>query len=124
MDPTAIWNRACFLPGEPVADLRLGDLRLATMLLFHGVLCNGGVTHAIECFAAAELDCVVDAYRHFGLGDVATMIERIRHGEESDMPEDVRDSIYNQLVPTDQTLEDAFELALRRDPSSFKDGLE
>ena len=53
-----VWNRAALEAGGDSPGL--GDRALASLLLVHGLVMNGGVHRAIECVEPAELVAAVD----------------------------------------------------------------
>jgi hypothetical protein len=66
-----IWNRACG-NGAPVPGA--GDVALAAMLTFHGMVQNVGTLDAIKTLSAEELAAARSGYRYFGFGNVAGII--------------------------------------------------
>jgi hypothetical protein len=68
-----IWNRACYGGGD---SPRAGDKHLAALLHYHGAAMNSGVFHATEFCSASEIRDAKDGYRYFGLGEVATLIQK------------------------------------------------
>jgi hypothetical protein len=64
-----IWNRAALQAGGD--SPRPGDRALASLLLVHGLVMNGGVHHALECIDPEALAAAADGYAWFGFDDVA-----------------------------------------------------
>src|SRR5690606_16292793 len=101
-----IWNRAALQAGGTSPGP--GDRALASLLLVHGLIMNGGVHHAVECVTSSELLAAADGYSYFGLGDVATLLKGIRQGGErsqvTDEIEEATNSTYAQMIPDDSHL--------------------
>lgn len=70
-DHIRIWNRALDGGGS---SPRRGDLALAALLRFDGMVDNGGVHHALSCLATQEIDAAVDGYAYFGFDEVAAWL--------------------------------------------------
>ena len=114
-----VWNRAteAWNP-ETWEGLRDGDRALAALLLIHGLVQNGGVPHAVEALEPDEIRRGIEGYRYFGLDGVADLMDgalaqksrlalsSLSVHEELEL---LWDSAYQELLPTDQALADAFE---------------
>lgn len=116
----AIWNRAALEDGgvHPGA----GDSALASLLLAHGYVMNGGVHHAIECLSAEELAAAVAGYSYFGLSSVGEVLTSAAHGSLSpwtDASEHTANEAYWRLVPNDESLARAVETVLSERPHDF-----
>lgn len=118
---TVVWNRA----GDALAlDPLPGDEALEEMQLFHGLVMNGGLLHALESFGEQYgLDAAQASYRYFGLDAVADLI-----GDVSTMPEAASDTDpwrydltkrYLAIVADDTTLMARLKITLRTHPSDF-----
>ncbi len=115
-----IWNRACV--GDRLRVLP-GDRALVDMLRAHGLVRNGGVLHAVECFTEAELADAESGYRFFGLNDVAGLLSHakvlFRAGDDLETHEFQLDQQYGGLIPSDCSLAHRFETRLRSHPEDF-----
>ena len=106
-----VWNRAALEGGGD--SPRAGDRALASLLLLHGLVMNGGVHHALGCIEPDELLAAVDGYAFFGFDDCAAFIR----GASSDpllatWTEDTEVAAnrrYYQLIPNDSHLVVRFE---------------
>ncbi|WP_242393234.1 hypothetical protein [Anaeromyxobacter oryzisoli] len=67
------WNRACLEEGG--AQPREGDAALFAMLRFHGLAMNGGVCHAVECLAPAELAEAIHGYEFYGVIGIVPIVD-------------------------------------------------
>jgi len=124
-----VWNRAtdAWSP-ETWEGLRDGDRALAALLLVHGLVRNGGVLHAVEALEPEEIRRGIDGYRYFGLDGVADLMDgasaqKSRHEVSSlsgrEELEHVWDRAYQELLTTDQTLVDAFEVVYAHPSADF-----
>lgn len=75
------------------------------VVLFHGLVMNGGLMHAVDAVDVAR-DEVVRAYADAGLREVADLITGVT--EESD---DADTDTYSDLIPSDAALGDALDAA-------------
>jgi hypothetical protein len=110
-----VWNRACSEPG----GAQVGDRLLRALLGVHNMIMNGGPNHAVdmclnEDIAAAEAACI-----YFGLDDVAVVISRIPEAADDEQTEMGLDDAYDRLVPSDETLADAFRHKLIESAADF-----
>ena len=121
MSADRVWNRAALEAGGDSPSA--GDRALASMLLVHGLVMNGGVHHAIECVAPAELVAAADGYAFFGLTDVAAFF-RGAAGDPmlstwNDNTEAAANHRYAEMVPDDSHLVARFEEAFCNRPEQF-----
>ena len=116
-----VWNRAALELGGH-APLT-GDRALASLLLVHGLVMNGGVHHAIESVKAEELAAAADGFAFFGLNDVAAFFrgadEDLVLSEWSDETEVAANLRYESMVPSDSYLDARFQQVLRMRPAEF-----
>ena len=116
-----IWNRAAMQAGG--SSPGLGDRALASLLLVHGLIMNGGVHHAVECVTSSELWAAADGYSYFGYGDVATLLSSVHQvGDRSQVTDELEastDARYAQLIPDDSHLVARFETAFSQQPDQF-----
>jgi hypothetical protein len=110
-----IWNRAALEAGGD--SPRPGDRALASLLLVHGLVMNGGVHHALEGITPEELLAATDGYEFFGFYDVAAFF---RGASEDPMLSNWTDDTevaanrrYAERVPDDSCLVARFEEVLR-----------
>ena len=116
-----VWNRAALEAGG--GSPGPGDRALASLLLVHGLVMNGGVHHAIKCVEAVELAAAADGYAFFGLDDVAEFFR----GASADPvlltwdgdTEAVADRRYAEMVRDDSHLFARFEEVYRARPGQF-----
>src|SRR5690349_3763802 len=103
-------------------------MALAASLAFHGLAMNGGVLRAFEVLTEDEPSRAREGFRWLALPDVAQFIEdTARQIADTDMEdEDAADALeesvddsYEQALPTDQALEDAFRRQLVERPEAF-----
>jgi hypothetical protein len=100
-----VWNRAAMQRGGAAA--RAGDLALASVLLAHGRICNGGVWHAVDSMSPDQLATASDAYGFFGLPEVAELLQTPPDASEAEF--DIAERRYGELIPTDDVLVDRFK---------------
>ena len=116
-----VWNRAALESGGDSPGP--GDRALASLLLVHGIVMNGGVHHAIECIEPAALAAAADGYAFFGLDAVAEFFR----GASADPLLSVWDDDteisanrrYAEMVPDDSRLVARFEEVFRERPDQF-----
>lgn len=111
-----IWNRAALEAGG--AEPRDGDRALATLLLLHGMIMNGGVDHAFEVLSSEELESALKGFRYFDLDAVAKLLESAKRPITEAEVERLN-TRYAAAVPNDSTLMHAFHLKLLAAPDSF-----
>jgi hypothetical protein len=116
-----IWNRAASERGGTAP--RSGDRALASLLLVHGLVMNGGVHHALESAGPAELAAAAEGFEFFAFYDVAALF----HGaaddpvlskwtDETEVTANLR---YENLIPSDSYLNARFEEVLAERPAEF-----
>ena|SRR5688572_7890659 len=109
--PDRVWNRAAMQ--EDVSSLGRGDRALASLLLFHGLVMNGGLHHALESVKPEELLAAVDGYAFFGFDDVAALLRAADSdpvlGTVTDDMEVAANARYAKTVPDDSHLVARFE---------------
>jgi hypothetical protein len=118
-EETRTWNRACSTSGLLPLE---GDLALSELLRLHGRIMNGGVQHGIEGFDSQDWPFALEAYRLFGLDDVADFLIdakiRIQAAEDAGALEDGLNTHYYSSVGGDRIF-DAFAAVLRSHPELF-----
>ena len=110
-----IWNRASLEAGG--AKPAVGDSCLASILLTHGLVANGGVVHALECLSQSELSAAVSGYHFFDLTEAARVFQQIP--DDSEETENRLNQMYSAAVPSDETLAHAFRIKLVAAPEAF-----
>lgn len=110
-----VWNRTALEAGgrSPCA----GDAALAALLLVHGMIMNGGMSHAVESLRPGELESGRAGCRYFGLHSAADTIERALRDDSVDREASYLE--YLSAVPSDDVIFLAFEAAFRSDPAEF-----
>jgi hypothetical protein len=116
-----IWNRAAMEAGGNTPGP--GDRALASLLLVHGLIMNGGVHHAVEGVTSSELSAATEGYSYFGYGDVAALLNSVHklddQSQVTDELEAATDAMYAQLIPDDSHLVARFETAFSQRPDQF-----
>ncbi|MFC6020472.1 hypothetical protein ACFP2T_30420 [Plantactinospora solaniradicis] len=113
-DADQVWNRAC---ASECAGTGPGDRHLWALLRVHGAVMSGGVGFAADVCSPEEFARSADASRYFGLPHLSRVIARVaRSSPEED--EELQ-AAYDELVPLDQVLADAFERRYRAAPLDF-----
>ncbi len=121
-----VWNRAAMAGGgrEP----REGDSALASVLAVHSMAMSGGLLNAVEELSPEQLDAAEAGFRWLRLGaaaDVLAMVRReVQTGalDDEDRAEALEtraDTDYALVIPTDQTIVDAFGGLLAEVPTAF-----
>jgi hypothetical protein len=114
-----IWNRACSGP----LSLAKGDVALNELLRLDGRIMNGGVQYGIEGFEAEEWTFALEAYRLFGLDDVADFLidakKKVQAAEDAGALEGELNTHYYTLVDHGDRIFDAFAAVLRSHPELF-----
>jgi hypothetical protein len=117
---TRIWNRAC---SSDAAPMLAADWALSEMLRLHGYIMNGGVLHGIEAMDPEDWKFMIEAYRLFGLSDVADFLvdtERsFRTEDDLGALETRANARCGDLVPGDKRLFDALCTYFRSHPEKF-----
>ena len=111
------------------AGARDGDSALASLLLVHGMVMNGGVLHALEALDRGEVERGCAGFRYLGLAGAAEAIEWVQQqlaslGLDPDLEveEEVEregDDRYAQWVPDDSVLAERFGATFAADPGAF-----
>jgi hypothetical protein len=116
-----IWNRAALERGG--AAPRSGDRALASLLLVHGLVMNGGVHHALESAEPAELAAAADGFDFFGFYDVAALFRPAadesvlsKWTHETEVTANLR---YETLIPSDSYLNARFKEVLGKRAAEF-----
>ena len=116
-----IWNRAALEQGG--VSPRSGDYALASLLLLHGLVMNGGVHHALESVDAAELTAAADGYAFFGFHDVAAFLRTATSdpllSEWTQETEVIANARYENMIPSDSDLVARFEEVFRNQATDF-----
>jgi hypothetical protein len=110
-----IWNRACLESGGP--SPAEGDRALASLLLAHGLIMNGGVVHALGCLSQSEIAAAIAGFEYFGLTRAADALKQTP--DETEETEQRLDQLYWSAVPDDETLVDALRVKLLVSPEVF-----
>lgn len=127
-----IWNRAAEAD-SPAELAAAGDRALHLLLLFHGLVSNGGLYYAVELHRADEnypIDEIAEAYRFFELERAADAIERavteqeeLEADESDDVDDDTVDEASTRIDDMyhleDTDLEEHLVFMLQRDPEAF-----
>ena len=115
-----VWNRAL---GNKAFRFLEGDLNLIVLLTTHGYVMNGGVFHAVEAREDEEMAEIADAYRYFGLDDIANLLTEAKSILDADDDwgplEDKFYERYSASISDDSALFERFKAVLLRDPSKF-----
>jgi hypothetical protein len=116
-----VWNRAALESGGDSPGP--GDRALASLLLVHGLVMNGGVHHAIECVEPAALATAADGYAVFGFDAVAEFFRGASADPVlsvwDDDTEVMANRRYEEMVPDDSILVARFEEVYRERPEQF-----
>jgi hypothetical protein len=112
-----VWNRACAEGGDGV-----GDRHLRALLRVHGMVMNGGPSHAAEVCDGAEIAAAAESCRYFGLDRLAVVVLALpaaASGADGEAAEEQLDAAYSALVPHDSIIGDAFETRYATTPGDF-----
>jgi len=116
-----VWNRAAL--EAAVNSPRPGDRALASLLLLHGLVMNGGVQHALECLTPEEISAAIAGYIYIGFNEVAEFLRGCADdpilSTWDDMTEIAANNRYAQLVPDDSSLVANFEDLYHARPEEF-----
>ena len=116
-----VWNRAALESGGESPGP--GDRALASMLLAHGIVMNGGVHDALECLEPTELLAAADGYSFFGFDDVAAFFRGAADdpvlSQWTDDYERAANQRYAEMVPDDSYLVARFEVVFREQGDQF-----
>lgn len=108
-----------------------GDAALAALLSVHNLAMNGGLLHSVDSHSPTELDAAVEGFRYFGLVAAADAVRwtvgAARTDLENDLDEVERveveaDRRYDDAIPDDATIYDAFAVAMETSPEAFNPG--
>lgn len=121
-----IFDRACWADSRTDERLLEPDRLLSAMMIFDAVCVHDGVLPALDCHSAEEFEHALAGYRHFGLDDVATVVESIaRRSTKSPLSEQERwdfeaalEAEYEAACP-DTTVDKAFTAYHARRPGDF-----
>ena len=112
-----VWNRAAMAGGGP--QPHPGDAALASVLMVHNMAMSGGLLDAVERSTPADLEASEAGFRWLRLeaaGDVLAMVRReieagaLDDDNRAEALEGHADDEYGLVVPTDQSLVDAFRV--------------
>lgn len=127
MDTDAVWNRAAMSNGGPTPAV--GDQALASVLGLHSLAMSGGLGSALEMRAPQEILAAIAGYRHFGLdgaGDVWQWLSDETGAHDPDQEpeffyvlESEADNRYAAVVPTDDTILQAFQRHIEANPDQY-----
>jgi hypothetical protein len=122
----AVWNRAAAAPDAGSRDgFHRGDTALADVLLLHGYAMGGGLLDAVQSLLPEQVSAAADGFVLLGLPDVAGLAlevrERAAAADEAALGElEIEASVrYAALVPSDSSLDGAFQALLRDQPELF-----
>ena len=116
-----VWNRAALEAGGDSPGA--GDRALASLLLVHGLIMNGGVHHAIGCIESAELIAAAEGYAYFGFDDVAAFLRTSLDpvlSSWTDGTEVAANGRYAEMVPNDSDLVVRFHEVFRERAGEFR----
>jgi hypothetical protein len=120
-DSARVWNRAALEDGG--ISPNAGDRALASLLLLHGLIMNGGVHHAIDCVGPLKLLAAADGYAYFGFPDVCAFFRGAAADPTllawTDRTEIVANQRYSEMVPDDSHLLARFEEVFRERRDQF-----
>jgi hypothetical protein len=121
-----VWNRAAMASGGP--EPREGDTALSSVLAVHNLAMSGGLMNAAEQSAPDQLDAAEAGFHWLRLGAAADVVAMVRREIEAGALDDDdsaealegrADDEYARVLPTDQTLVDAFKTRLIEEPTAF-----
>ena len=107
---------------------KVGDRALASLLIAHGLINNGGVTHVIEVLSEDEVMAAIEGFRFFDLDAAAILLDEVRRGlsreraRTGDYDERLElefDEQYSELIPDDAVLEARFRRHFESHPEDF-----
>jgi len=127
MDADAVWNRAAMSNGGPTPAA--GDQALARVLGLHSLAMSGGLLSALEMRAPEAVLAAIAGYRHFGLDGAADVWRWLsdetgthdsdQEPEFFDVLESEADNRYAAVIPTDDTIAQAFQRHLEANPDQY-----
>jgi hypothetical protein len=109
-----VWNRACSVDRRASGS---GDAHLWALLRVHKCVMSGGTTFAKEVLYPAAFAASAEACMYFELPDLGGVMSRVAVIDDED--ELVMNDEYNDLVPLDQVLCEAFERRFSAAPADF-----
>jgi hypothetical protein len=121
-----VWNRAATASGGP--EPREGDTAVASVLAVHNMAMSGGLLNAVEQFSPEQLEAAEAGFRWLRLGAAADVVAMVRQEVKAGALDDEgrsealemrADDAYSLVIPTDQTIVDAFEVLLAQVPTAF-----
>lgn len=122
-DVNEVWNRACDAMAAGEVPAHDGDRALVAAIALDGAVQSGGLVSAVEQDLAGA---GVEAYRWFGLDDLATLVERAADrvqgasGDTSALEQvELEDDPAYYAADTGQRLMDALAVRLREAPEAF-----
>lgn len=127
MEPSdEVWNRATMAAGG--LDPGDGDIAIASVLALHSLAMNGGLLDAVERLSPEQLAAADAGFRWLRLEAAAGVVAMVRQEIEAGALDDERradeletraDDDYALVIPTDQTIVDAFEVRFAEVPTAF-----
>lgn len=111
----AIWNRASLDSGGPCP--RAGDRALASLLLAHGLIMNGGLVHALDSLTQSEIASAIAGFEYFVFTAASAALKQLH--DDSDDVEERLSRMYWAVVPNDETLDHALRQKLLASPDEF-----
>lgn len=121
-----VWNRAALASGTP--DLREGDTAIASVLAVHSMAMSGGLLDTAGRLSPEQLAAAEAGFRWLRLDAAAEVVAMVRHEVEagplddegrSEALERCTDAEYAFVIPTDQTIVDAFQVRFAQVPTAF-----
>lgn len=116
-----IWNRACLPESEGLGEV--GDQLLWSLLRVHSIAMNGGLDHAVDHCTHDQVRDAAASFRYFAMDAVAELLTEVQALSDLDAWDDSRaaqdDDRYNELIPRDEVIAQAFEAKLALVPSDF-----
>ena len=121
-----IWNRAAMNGGG--TEPRQGDRALSDVLDLHNLAMSGGLLDAVERMTPEQLSAAQAGYRWLKLDPAAEVVAMVRREVDAGVLDDDdraealerhADDEYGLVIPSDQTLVDAFHVRLAQEPDAF-----
>jgi len=122
----AVWNRAAAAPDAGSREgFGQGDDALADVLLLHGYAMGGGLLDAVGSLLPEQVSAAADGFVLLGLPDAAELALEVRD-RAADADDDALGELeieaserYAAVVPSDSSLDGAFQALLRDRPELF-----
>lgn len=95
-----------------------GNIALFSLRLLHRTVMNGGMDDALTSLSAGEVEAGIEGFRFFGLVEVAKLLGSARGVAEERL--EAMDSRYGEMVPSDDTLVQAFEKKFLSSPEGCR----